>query len=94
MLNLGLIHESIAREIPEREALVFRDRRLSWRELTDRTRRLSAVLTRRGLGCHRERSELEALAVGEVRAAGRIKQVCVQIDDAPRFLLFDRYVGD
>ena len=35
MLNLGLIHEAIAAAIPEREALVFRDRRFSWRQLTD-----------------------------------------------------------
>jgi fatty-acyl-CoA synthase len=58
MLNLAAIHEAIAEAIPERECLVFRDRRLSWRDVTDRTRRLAAVLRGNGLGCHRERREL------------------------------------
>jgi hypothetical protein len=34
MFNLALIHEAIAARIPEREAIVFRGRRFSWRELT------------------------------------------------------------
>jgi len=58
MFNLALIHEAIAARIPEREAIVFRDRRISWRELTDRTRRLADLLRGHGLGCHTERSEL------------------------------------
>jgi len=58
MFNLALIHEAIAARIPEREAIVFRDRRISWRELTDRTRRLADLLRGYGLGCHTERSEL------------------------------------
>jgi acyl-CoA synthetase (AMP-forming)/AMP-acid ligase II len=58
MLNLATFHEAIAEAIPERECLVFRDRRLTWREITDRTRRLAAVLRAHGLGCHRERAGL------------------------------------
>ncbi len=58
MLNLGTIHEAIAAAIPERECLVFRDRRFSWSQLTDRTRRLAAVLRAHGLGCRRERAGL------------------------------------
>ena len=30
MLNLAAIHEALAAAHPERECLVFRDRRLSW----------------------------------------------------------------
>ena len=45
MFNLAHIHEAIAARVPERECLVFRDRRFRWRETTDRTRRLADVLT-------------------------------------------------
>ena len=58
MLNLASIHEAISAAIPDRECLVFRDRRFTWREITDRTRRLAAVLRAHGLGCHRERAAL------------------------------------
>src|SRR5262245_12932976 len=58
MLNLAAIHEAIAAAIPERECLVFRERRLTWAQVTDRTRRLAAVLRGAGLGCSRERREL------------------------------------
>jgi len=53
MFNLAVIHEAIAAEIPDRECLVFRDRRFTWSDTTDRTRRLAEVLRRHGLGCHR-----------------------------------------
>jgi fatty-acyl-CoA synthase len=65
MFNLALIHEAIAERIPEREAIVFRDRRFSWRELTNRTRRLAELLRGHGLGCHTERSELENWESGQ-----------------------------
>jgi len=58
MINLGSIHEAIAAAVPERECLIFRDRRLSWGDVTDRTRRLADVLRRHGLGCHHERAGL------------------------------------
>ena len=41
--NLAALHEAIAATIPERECIVFRDRRLSWADVTDRTRRLAAL---------------------------------------------------
>jgi acyl-CoA synthetase (AMP-forming)/AMP-acid ligase II len=65
MFNLAVIHEAIAAEIPDRECLVFRDRRFSWSDVTDRTRRLAEVLRRHGLGCHRERPELENWESGQ-----------------------------
>jgi fatty-acyl-CoA synthase len=65
MFNLALIHEAIAERIPDREAIVFRDRRISWRELTDRTRRLSDLIRSHGLGCHTERSNLENWQSGQ-----------------------------
>jgi 3-oxocholest-4-en-26-oate---CoA ligase len=48
--NLGALHEAIAAAVPERECLVFRDRRLTWAEVTDRTRRLADVLRTADLG--------------------------------------------
>ena len=35
-LNLALAHEAIAAAVPDRECIVFRDRRLTWREVTER----------------------------------------------------------
>ncbi|MCA9510974.1 MAG: AMP-binding protein, partial [Myxococcales bacterium] len=55
MHNLAAIHEAIARALPERECIVFRDRRFTWAQTTDRTRRLADVLRAHGLGCHAER---------------------------------------
>jgi len=65
MLNLAAIHEAIAETVPERECLVFRDRRLSWAEVSDRTRRLADVLRQHGLGCQRERRELRNWESGQ-----------------------------
>jgi 3-oxocholest-4-en-26-oate---CoA ligase len=69
MFNLGRLHEAIAAVAPERECLVFRDRRLSWADVTDRTRRLADLLRRAGLGCHRERSALANWESGQDHVA-------------------------
>src|SRR5436190_15142332 len=52
-LNLAALHEAIASEVSERECLVWRDRRFSWGDVTDRSRRFAAVLREAGLGAHR-----------------------------------------
>lgn len=49
-LNLAAAHEAIAAAVPERECLVWRDRRMSWADVTDRTRRLAALLRSHGVG--------------------------------------------
>jgi acyl-CoA synthetase (AMP-forming)/AMP-acid ligase II len=69
MLNIAWLHEAIAAAVPERECLVFRDRRLTWADVNDRTRRLADVLRRAGLGCHRERSALENWDSGQDHVA-------------------------
>ncbi len=69
MLNLAAVHEAIAVEIPDRECLVFRDRRFTWRDVTDRTRRLAAVLRGAGLGCRHERAGLENWESGQDHVA-------------------------
>ncbi|MFA1551354.1 AMP-binding protein [Actinomadura chokoriensis] len=50
MLDLATLHEAIAAAIPDRECLVWRDHRVTWRETADRTRRLANVLHGHGLG--------------------------------------------
>jgi len=65
MYNLARLHEAIAEAVPDRECLVFRDRRFTWQEITDRTRRLANVLSSAGLGCHRERGELSNWESGQ-----------------------------
>ena len=65
MLNLAAIHEAIAAAIPDRECLLFRDRRFSWAQVTDRTRRLADVLRRHHLGECVDRGELEGWESGQ-----------------------------
>jgi len=67
--NLAEIHEALATRIPERECLVFRDRRLRWNEVTDRTRRLADLFRRHGLTRHRERASLAGHEAGQDRVA-------------------------
>jgi fatty-acyl-CoA synthase len=69
MFNLAHIHEAIAARVPERECLVFRDRRFRWRETTDRTRRLADVLTAHGLGTYGDRSDLANWESGQDHVA-------------------------
>ena len=68
-MNLAQIHEAIAEVVPGRECLVFRNRRLSWQEVTDRTRRLADVMRRHGLGCRRERAGLANWESGQDHVA-------------------------
>jgi fatty-acyl-CoA synthase len=56
--TVGEVHEAISATRPEQECLVFRDRRLSWSQVTDRTRRLAHFFNESGLGRHRDRSQL------------------------------------
>jgi acyl-CoA synthetase (AMP-forming)/AMP-acid ligase II len=63
--NLARVHDAIADAAPDREALVFRDRRLTHAELQERTRRFANFLTLRGLGAKRERSELKGHESGQ-----------------------------
>ena len=53
-LNIALAHEAIAAAVPDRACIVYRDRRLTYAEVTDRTRRLANALHDRGLGARPE----------------------------------------
>ncbi len=63
--TLAHLNEAIAAHVPEREAIVTAHRRLTWRELQLRTRRLANLLLSAGLGCHRERDELAPWQSGQ-----------------------------
>ena len=63
--TVGEIHEAIAKTRPDEDCLVFRDRRLSWQEVTERTRRLANFLNDRGYGCHTERDLLAQQESGQ-----------------------------
>jgi acyl-CoA synthetase (AMP-forming)/AMP-acid ligase II len=59
------INEAIAATIPDREAIVTATRRLTWRDLRLRTRRLANLLVGAGLGCHRDRDGLAPWESGQ-----------------------------
>jgi len=63
--NLATVNEAIAEAVPEREAIVFRDRRFTYRQLTERTRRLANYLIEQGLGLHAERPALKEWQSGQ-----------------------------
>jgi acyl-CoA synthetase (AMP-forming)/AMP-acid ligase II len=52
--NAAALHGAVAAVVPERECVVARDRRLTWREVTDRTCRLAGILAGAGLGLRRD----------------------------------------
>ncbi|HKD96577.1 MAG TPA: AMP-binding protein [Micromonosporaceae bacterium] len=56
---------AIAASIPDREAVIDRERRFTYSGLADRAARLANVLAAHGLGCHRERAELRPWEIGQ-----------------------------
>jgi 3-oxocholest-4-en-26-oate---CoA ligase len=63
--NLPDAFDTVAAQHPDREALVWGDVRMTYSGLADRSRRLGAYLRSRGLGAHRERSELAGHESGQ-----------------------------
>lgn len=68
-LNLADLHEAIAAATPDRECLVWRDRRLTWADVTERSRRFANALLGAGLGAVTPRSELEGWESGQDHVA-------------------------
>jgi acyl-CoA synthetase (AMP-forming)/AMP-acid ligase II len=64
-LSLAEVHEAIGATRPDQECLVFRDRRLTWSQVQDRTRRLANHLIAEGHGCRTERSDLAGHESGQ-----------------------------
>ena len=63
--NLAQVHEAVEAAIPDRECIVWRDRRLSYADVGERTRRLANHLVAAGLGARTERSALEGHESGQ-----------------------------
>lgn len=63
--NFAEVNEAISAAIPDREAVIFRDRRLTFAQLAERTRRFANVLVDHGLRVHRERAELAGHESGQ-----------------------------
>jgi 3-oxocholest-4-en-26-oate---CoA ligase len=64
-LDISTVLDAIASRHPDAECLVFRDRRLTWAEVSQHTDRLAAHLLGRGLGCHTERAALQGHESGQ-----------------------------
>ncbi|MFZ1438943.1 MAG: AMP-binding protein, partial [Candidatus Microthrix subdominans] len=63
--NVAEVFESLADAIGDREAIVFRDRRLTYDQVRERSHRLANVLAGAGLGAHTPRSELANHQIGQ-----------------------------
>ncbi|MGV0733470.1 acyl-CoA synthetase [Mycolicibacter sinensis] len=67
--NLAQVFSAVAAAIPDRDCVVFGDRRLTYAHIEDRARRLARALHERGLGLRRERPELTAHESGQSHLA-------------------------
>jgi 3-oxocholest-4-en-26-oate---CoA ligase len=67
--NLAQVHEAVAAAVPDRECIVWRDRRVTYAEVTDRTRRLANHLLAQGLGVDAERPALAGHESGQAHLA-------------------------
>jgi len=63
--NLARVNEVVASVVPDREYLVWGERRFTYGQLAGRTDRLASLLHDRGLGCHLERAELAGHESGQ-----------------------------
>ena len=63
--NLGQVHETVAATISDRECIVWHDRRYTYGDITDRSRRLASFLYRHDFGVHAERSSLAGHQSGQ-----------------------------
>ena len=67
--NLSTAFDTLVGTLGERECIVWRDRRLTYGDLAERSRRLASYLHGRGLTVHRERAELEGWESGQDHVA-------------------------
>ena len=64
-ISIAAVHEAVSAAYPDRTAVVFRDRRFSFAEWNDRTRRLANTLHGLGLGSQRPRQDLAPWESGQ-----------------------------
>jgi fatty-acyl-CoA synthase len=67
--TLADLNEAVAAAVPDRDAIVTASRRVTWRALATRSRRLAHLLADAGLGCHRERDALAPWESGQDHVA-------------------------
>ncbi len=67
--SLAEIHEAVSATCPDKECVVWGDRRFSYADVTARTRRLANYLVGRGLGVRTERGALEGWESGQSHLA-------------------------
>ncbi|ULP46893.1 acyl-CoA synthetase [Mycolicibacter virginiensis] len=67
--TLGAVLDAIAEAVPDRAMTICGDRRSTFAQAAERTRRLANYLAGRGLGAQRERSELRNWECGQDRVA-------------------------
>ena len=63
--NLAAVNEAVAAAVPDREAIVWGDRRITYAELAERSRRLANHLLGCGFEVRQERSELDGWESGQ-----------------------------
>jgi fatty-acyl-CoA synthase len=69
LLGIAEIHEAIAATRPDDECIIFRDKRLTWSDVTTRTRQLANYFASQGLGCNTERNKLNGWESGQDHVA-------------------------
>jgi acyl-CoA synthetase (AMP-forming)/AMP-acid ligase II len=67
--NLAKAFDTLVESLADRECIVWRDRRLTYGDVADRSRRLSSYLHGRGLGVRRERADLAGHESGQDHVA-------------------------
>ena len=67
--NLAQVFDTLAGAVPDRECLVWRDRRLSYSQVAERSRRLAAYLHGQGLGVRKGRDRLAGHESGQDHVA-------------------------
>ncbi len=67
--TIGAVLDAIAEVVPDRPITICGDRRSTFAETADRTRRLANFLADRGFGAHRERASLQNWECGQDRVA-------------------------
>ena len=67
--NFAELFAAVAAEVPARDCIVFRDRRLTYGEVAARANRLANLLLSRGITVHRSRAELQPWESGQDHVA-------------------------
>src|SRR5580692_8145806 len=63
--NLWTIFSTVASAVEEREAIVWREQRMTYGSLADRASRLASFFSNNGLGAHTERDDLHPWEAGQ-----------------------------